>query len=51
MSDWDTISKIRARYDTRNHRFYTGSAVQPPHVREAPILATAALRRTCKPIV
>ena len=27
MSDWDTISKIRARYYTRNPLLYTGHAV------------------------
>ena len=54
MSDWDTISKIRARYYTRNPLLYTGHAVdqrasaarerqvfhQNPHERTSPALYT-----------
>ena len=54
MSDWDTISKIRARYATRNLLFYTGHAVdqrasaarerqvflRKPHARTSPALYT-----------
>ena len=64
MSDWDTISKIRARLTERNHLLYTGHAVdqrasaarerqvfhQKPHERASPALYSCTVYRViCGP--